>query len=98
METKICTTCCKEMPIEKFRKSRYGRVSVCNECVFKKRMETKESNKAAKALNHDKEIEDARRLRLSQFTPRELMEELFRRGYEGKLKYTRVDVIDISNF
>lgn len=86
------------MPIEKFRNSRYGRVSVCNACEHQKRMETKAKNKATETLNHDKEVEDARSLRLSQFSPRELMEELYRRGYEGKLKFTRIEVIDISNF
>ena len=40
----------------------------------------------------------ARNARLAEFTPRELMAELARRGYEGKLTYTRVEEIDINNF
>ena len=35
---------------------------------------------------------------LSRFTPRQLMEELARRGYKGELTYTRVERINISNF
>ena len=33
---------------------------------------------------------------LDQFTPRDLMNELARRGYKGKLSYTKE--IDITNF
>lgn len=40
----------------------------------------------------------AKKMRLSEFTPRELMEELVRRGYKGKLSYTEVHEIDLSNF
>jgi hypothetical protein len=35
---------------------------------------------------------------LEQYTPRELIEELSRRGYKGKLQYTQVHVIDLENF
>lgn len=40
----------------------------------------------------------AKKMRLSEFTPRELMEEPVRRGYKGKLSYTEVHEIDLSNF
>lgn len=35
---------------------------------------------------------------VSDFTSRELMEELARRGYRGQLEYTEVRRIDITNF
>lgn len=35
---------------------------------------------------------------LSRFTPRQLMEELARRGYKGELTYVRVERIDITHF
>lgn len=35
---------------------------------------------------------------LSRFTPRQLMEELAKRGYKGELTYTRIERIDITHF
>lgn len=35
---------------------------------------------------------------LSKFTPRQLMEELKRRGYTGKLQYVEVKTIDLNTF
>lgn len=35
---------------------------------------------------------------LSRFTPRQLMEELAKRGYKGELTYVRVERIDITHF
>ena len=33
---------------------------------------------------------------LSEYTPRQLMEELKRKGYTGQLKYVRVETIDLD--
>ena len=35
---------------------------------------------------------------LDKYSPRELMQELAKRGYEGKLAYTYKQIIDIQNF
>lgn len=43
-------------------------------------------------------VNDARQLRLKDFTPRELMEELAARGYKGTLTFTVVQTIDITDF
>lgn len=56
----------------------------------------KKKKEKAEALY--KQLEEARKARLSEFTPRELMQELASRGYEGTLRYTQVQEIDISNF
>lgn len=88
--TKICSHCGKEKPIEEFgikRKNKDGRNNYCKEC----------QRELAKQSKIRRKSED-RMLSLSQFTPRELMEELAKRGYKGKLEYTRVEVIDIQNF
>jgi hypothetical protein len=37
-----------------------------------------------------------RQLCLADFTPRELMAELKRRGYEGKITYVETHTIDLS--
>lgn len=93
---KTCRCCGRELPISNFKKGRWGVVSVCNECDKQHRAENKQSR-----INRAKQkIEDVRaenrQLCLADFTPRELMEELFRRGYRGKLEYTETHTIDLS--
>lgn len=100
METmKRCKDCGRELPIEMFKKTRYGdRVSVCTECATRKLRENKEKKRMEMAMEarqqaqKDAEVKTA----LSQFTPRQLMEELARRGYKGELTF--VQKIDITNF
>ncbi len=88
METKTCKECGMELELSNFKKTRWGGVcNVCNQCSAKKRTETKQ-------LFLIKEREKG----LEQYTPRELMEELAKRGYKGKLTFTRVEEIDITNF
>lgn len=90
--TKVCNCCGRELTIDHFRKTRWGGYSQnCNECLTKHILEARNANKQQKA-------QEATRKSLSTFTPRELMQELARRGYEGKLTYTRVEEIDITNF
>ena len=93
---KKCRCCGRELPIYFFKKGRWGVVSVCNECDKQHRAENKQSR-----INRAKQkIEDVRaenrQLCLNDFTARELMEELFRRGYRGKLEYTETHTIDLS--
>ena len=93
--TKVCKICGKEKEIKYFAKTGLGVLSICAECMAKKRAEGRE-----KRLNDKKMIKDAataRSARLTEFTPRELMTELYRRGYVGKLSYTETHEIDISN-
>lgn len=89
METQKCKCCGRELPIEMFKMTRWGtRTQVCHDCD----LEHRQANRKAKQYS-------ARQLTLQDYTPRELMmEELARRGYEGKLTYTRVETIDITNF
>lgn len=103
METRTCSCCGKEKPIESYKNigKRNGGVSVltvCNECMRKKQDEGRAIAKVKKQQKVAQEVVDARILRLQDFTPRELMTELHRRGYEGVLKFTRVEQIDISKF
>lgn len=92
METKICKVCGRELSVEHFKITRSGsRVDTCTECATKKLRE----NKAKKLADARQSVID---MKLCNFTPRELMEELARRGYKGKLTYTRTEEIDIENF
>lgn len=94
METKVCSKCGRELSIDNFKRNAWGIVSVCKECEAATRKQKKEA--AKKAENYQKDVEDARMLRLKDFTPRELMEELRNRGYEGKLRYVRVEEVDLT--
>lgn len=94
METKICKCCGRELPIDDFRVTKLGRRNTCNECVSKKTADAKKRIKSG--LTFEEELEKAKTLRLQDFTPRELMAELKRRGYDGKLTFTQVIEIDIS--
>lgn len=99
--TKICKDCGRELPIEMFKKTRYGdRVSVCTECATKKRRENKAKKGMEAALAIEKRLkaqkEEEVKTALSAFTPFQLIEELARRGYRGELTY--VQKIDITNF
>lgn len=100
METKVCKCCNRELSINQFKRGRYGAVSVCLECDAKHRRENKEQReKELEMLRAREEAEKNKRQReLEHFTPRELMEELARRGYKGELTYTKVETIDITNF
>lgn len=87
-----CEKCGRELDESKFKLTRWGTYAkVCNECVTNARIQTMKKNKS-------EAIQGQRTTRLSDFTPRELMEELARRGYEGKLTYVETHVIDITNF
>lgn len=87
------------MPEEAFSFDRYGkRQAVCKECVAEKKRATHAAKAEAMNKGFEAQVKNARNLRIHDFTPRELMEELARRGYRGKLEYVETKVIDITNF
>lgn len=94
METKVCKCCGNELPITEFRKGKAHGVefvmSVCNTCMRNKQIEGHAKRKEQKAKSHETQLAEAKIMRLSEFTPRELMEELVRRGYEFEMTYTEV--------
>ena len=93
---KVCRCCGRELSLDHFKRGRYGYVSVCLDCDKKHRAEKRQ----ARIDEQKKKVEDLRaenrKLCLSDFEPRELMEELKRRGYEGNLTYTETHTIDLS--
>ena len=102
MELTKCKECGRELEVKtNFKKTRWGTYSmVCNRCVndkaMLKRMEQEELAKKAQ------EAEAAEKMKaqseLGKYTARDLIEELARRGYTGKLTYTVQHTIDITNF
>lgn len=80
IQTKTCTVCGKTLPITDFyRKSSSpdGYYCACKECQtaqIKKSRMTKDSKEKDSIL--------------SEFSPKELIDELKSRGYYGELKYT----------
>lgn len=77
-QTKVCSKCKQELPISHFngsRKSPDGLQYYCKECV--KEANNISAEKRKNALNRVDDSESE----LSQYTPRQLMEELKRRGF-----------------
>lgn len=95
-QTKQCHRCGETKDITQFRRMHYGYMSVCKECVAKSQSKTWAKKAEEKKSNEQNALKQQRELRLQDFTPRELMEELYRRGYEGELIYTEIHKIDIS--
>lgn len=96
METKVCKNCGKELPVTEFNKigKRGGGVNILSTC--KTCMSDKQ--RAGKSKRIEEARESAKKMRLADFTPRELMQELKRRGYEFEMTYTEVRRISSKNF
>lgn len=113
METKKCAHCGRVLPISEFYKnsrSKDGYSFSCKECRHEMEKASRERMKTGTTMYTRKkktvisrpivnvEVKQTSENILAKVTPRELMEELNRRGYKGVLEYTEVHRIDISNF
>jgi ribosome-binding protein aMBF1 (putative translation factor) len=94
-ETRTCKRCGRELPISEFMTHKfYGHTHVCRECAAQAR---KASHKKANEVEElRRQLADARQTAIERFSPRELMAELYRRGYEGELLPPRIP-INIKN-
>ena len=93
IKMKVCSRCGSELPLSEFPKSpqcRGGHSGVCKKCKREQQTDYRR-NLAEKARLYDE------RGGLKDYTPRELMEELARRGYKGTLTYTETRTVDIQN-
>ena len=93
--TRTCQCCERELPIDNFSKNRYGFIRICKECAKEHRSAARKKSNEIDDILH--QLEDAKTMRLESFTPRELMLELKRRGYEGTLTYTETRTVNIAN-
>lgn len=92
--TQVCKCCGRELPIEQFSRGGFGLHKTCKDCIGKKQKEHYKNVDEIAELR--RQLERARRLRLSEFTPRELMIALKELGYEGTLTYVQRHEIDIT--
>lgn len=86
--TKVCSRCGRELPIDNFAKnakSKDGRLSICKEC----RSAAISAGYAKKRKNMSLPVKgvEGGNPELARFTPRQLIEELRSRGFEGELTY-----------
>lgn len=99
METKKCIKCGLTKPRSEFHKKKSapdGLQVYCKKCLNEYEFKRRQKIKVAFSQNKDESIfKDKAVNLLSDFTPRELMRELSRRGYKGELTF--VQKIDISN-
>ena len=94
-ETKKCKCCGRELPLSEFDRSGIGLLNTCKECMSIKKKEGRERKKQER--DFDKELEDAKKMRLADFTPRDLMLRLKELGYGGyidvpQVTYKRIDL------
>ena len=94
METKKCKCCGRELPLSEFHKTGFGVTNTCKECVIKKQKEGRAAKK--KERDFEQELENAKKMRLADFSPRDLMEELANRGIDGEMSIPQTTYKKVS--
>lgn len=94
METKVCKSCGRELPLESFYRNYFGITFVCKECNRKNRADAQKRRYDKQSMAE--QLNETMKMRLAEFTPLEIMKELARRGYEGHLNYVETHTIDIT--
>lgn len=88
LQTKQCVHCGKVLPVSEFYKNktaRNGLASWCKDCMVERRRELARNARLYETRGG-----------LESYTPRQLMEELARRGYRGTLTYTETRTVDLT--
>lgn len=88
-ELKKCSRCGKEKPLTEFYRNKTSKSGYDNYC--------KDRSNQIRKINYHKLLNKKELSGLHAFSPRQLMEELKTRGYTGKLFYTEIHEIDLSN-
>lgn len=86
METKVCSTCKRELPTSEFYKSYTKAGGLQSQCKDCKKQYNKDRYVIKCSIGGGNPM-------LKDFTPRQLIEELKARGYKGKLYYTNEIVL-----
>lgn len=110
---KTCRTCGRTLTIDHYyrnSKLKSGYYTECKDCYEKRRAKyrnrLRQEKQEAKAAEKNPVVAPKPTVAaptqtvktLQDYTPRELMAELARRGYTGKLEYVERHIIDITNF
>lgn len=105
-KTKVCPKCGRELPITAFNKDKSkadGHSNMCRDCiseygkVYRERKKRGEDKDVTKMLETKPETRpEVHGKTLADYTPRELMLELYRRGYEGELVYVEKKTTTIN--
>jgi hypothetical protein len=85
--TKVCKKCGRELPVYEFYKAETNKDGLLGHCKECHKSLTSDRDKAARKSLAENATP------LSTFTPRELIEELRKRGYKGTLYVTREVVL-----
>ncbi len=93
-ETKKCKCCGRELPLSEFSSNGLGTLSTCKECIQKKRAATRLKNE--KERDFEKELAEAKKMRLADFTATDLMEELANRGIDGDMSIPQTTYKKVS--
>lgn len=97
-KTIVCAECGEAKPVSNYQMTRWGHLTkVCKACVMKKRNGSIKEKKENVIEILRQQVDESRKLRLKDFTPRELMTELRERGYDGTLKFVQVKEFKLSD-
>ena len=96
-KTKVCKKCGRELPLSEFPKNRHSKDGYLNTCKTCRTSYEKSYRHTVleKARLYD-EITGNRGGGLSAYSPRQLMQELYSRGYRGTLTYTETKTINLE--
>ncbi len=89
VQTKVCSKCGRELPIENFTRGRFGPTSLCKECkaeIMRTNAKKKEPKVEMRVAEYD--TKQGAKSMLGLVTDEQLMKELQARGYSGTLSKT----------
>ena len=96
-EMRKCKRCGELKPQSEFSTFRGKTSGICKCCVREKKTETRKAKLEKLKQMSDENIQSVRMLRIQDFTARELMVELKRRGYEFTMQYVETHIIKSEN-
>lgn len=94
--SKTCKCCGRTLDISNFKHGRWVMYRYVMNAIEKHRAENRQLRLDKTKQKIEDERAENRKLCLADFSPRELMCELKRRGYDGTLTYTETHTINLA--